>query len=489
MKAKLLILMLGLFPLLAISQNYEMRGDSCFNIGDYQKSVKQYNAAIELSGESTSLINKRDIASDCCSLLRQALEAENNLDAIDACQCYTRLYELHSLPEYKDKADQYHLEVIRQENFAQQKALAQSYEQEGDDYFSEGNYKMALGKYKAAVAAYSTEELIQKRDKASNCNLLLTKAKEAKNEEKYSNASQLYKQLYELHPLFEYDNQTRSLLSVSEYEQYGDSYYAKGEYQTAISKYDSAIKIIGETDVLSRKRTKASSCFSLLTKAQKAANSSSYANAYKYYNQLYNEHSLSKYKERAEDNRIKNEKIKNENASKQSSQQNTQYQNQSYYYGSALMQQERQKVIKRIEAVHNTFPAHLLIKHPLGIQYIDWRDTKISQRRKIEDLYPGFKNSPQRSHFKLESKISGVVIYAPLTYASFHYTDKENGYYIHRTIDIVYKIECESKIYAEEVVKKLQTDLRGYTYRSISSDGNVVTISSQIKNQVKNPLW
>lgn len=275
MKAKLLILMLGLFPLLAIGQNYEMRGDSCFNIGDYQKSVKQYNAAIELSGESTSLINKRDVASNCCSLLRQALEAESNSDISTATQYYTQLYEEHQLAKYKEKAEQYKKQIAQQETLANQKALAQSYEQEGDNYFSEGNYKIALEKYKAAIATASTSALIQKRDKTSKCYSLLTKAQEAEKKMEYSNASQLYKQLYGIHARSTYNEKAETYKRKVEeqqyaeqqkkiamqksyaqkYEQEGDYYFSKGDYNTAESKYKSAIYILGyETESLRRKK-------------------------------------------------------------------------------------------------------------------------------------------------------------------------------------------------------------------------------------------
>ena len=220
MKAKLLILMLGLFPLLAIGQNYEMRGDSCFNIGDYQKSVKQYNAAIELSGESTSLINKRNAANNCYSLLQRAQEAESNSDTSEAAQYYTQLYEQHQLAKYQEKADQYQKQLAQQENLAQQKALAQSYEQEGDQYFSAGKYKSALEKYKAAIAAASTSALIQKRDKTSNCYSLLTKAQEAEKKMEYSNASQLYKQLYGIHPRSTYNEKSIDLQKLM--QQMGD---------------------------------------------------------------------------------------------------------------------------------------------------------------------------------------------------------------------------------------------------------------------------
>ena len=57
MKIKILLLM-SLMPLFLMAQNYEQQGDELFAQAQYEKAIKKYRAAIEITGESPSLRDK-----------------------------------------------------------------------------------------------------------------------------------------------------------------------------------------------------------------------------------------------------------------------------------------------------------------------------------------------------------------------------------------------------------------------------------------------
>lgn len=60
MKTKLFIILLSILPMHAWAQtpNYEQQGDELFAQAQYEKALKKYRAAIEITGESPSLRDK-----------------------------------------------------------------------------------------------------------------------------------------------------------------------------------------------------------------------------------------------------------------------------------------------------------------------------------------------------------------------------------------------------------------------------------------------
>ena len=96
-------------------------------------------------------------------------------------------------------------------------AVAQNYEQQGDELFAEGQYEQAVKKYKAAevYAEMSgqmvSSQLTQKKEKAQKCAVLLKKATTAEENNQYSEAATAYTELYALHALVSYDKKAKTL--------------------------------------------------------------------------------------------------------------------------------------------------------------------------------------------------------------------------------------------------------------------------------------
>ena len=75
--------------------------------------------------------------------------------------------------------------------------FAQNYEKDGDVCFEKGEYQEAEKKYKAAaLLSGESSELEQKQKNSSICFDLLTKAKDAEQNEMYSNFTQGLKSKY-----------------------------------------------------------------------------------------------------------------------------------------------------------------------------------------------------------------------------------------------------------------------------------------------------
>jgi len=135
MKTKILTLLFLCLPILLGAQNYEQRGDEFFAQAQYEKAEKQYKAAIEMSGTSSSLQAKKEKCSKCASLLSRAKEAEESASNIieyeKASQLYSDLYAIHALQTYKNKADALKRKAIKieQEN-AERAAQAERAERE-----------------------------------------------------------------------------------------------------------------------------------------------------------------------------------------------------------------------------------------------------------------------------------------------------------------------------------------------------------------------
>ncbi|MCR4664589.1 MAG: tetratricopeptide repeat protein [Paludibacteraceae bacterium] len=121
MKTKLFTILLSLFPLFLIAQNYEKEGDDLFAQGKYEQAVKKYNALQAAVGSSSSLTQKIDKCRKCNSLLSQAqttAQAADNAERFDnAADLYDELYKIHPLQTYMIKASQYRQKAndIRQE--------------------------------------------------------------------------------------------------------------------------------------------------------------------------------------------------------------------------------------------------------------------------------------------------------------------------------------------------------------------------------------
>lgn len=89
------------------------------------------------------------------------------------------------------------------------------YEKRGDELFAQAQYENALKQYKAAIEIDGNESALKL--KLGNCEksiTLLGKAKEAEDSSMYSEASQLYSSLYEIHPLPEYKSKSTELAKI-----------------------------------------------------------------------------------------------------------------------------------------------------------------------------------------------------------------------------------------------------------------------------------
>ena len=89
------------------------------------------------------------------------------------------------------------------------------------------------------------------------------------------------------------------MLYAQSYEQQGDELYAQAEYAKAVKKYDAAMALDGETSSLTQKKSKASKCSSLLSKAKTAEADKNYSLASKLYSSLYSVHALPAYKSKS----------------------------------------------------------------------------------------------------------------------------------------------------------------------------------------------
>lgn len=95
--------------LLTSIQNYEKQGNELYKQGQYEKAAKKYEAAIVVSEmkdrtPSSQLIQKKETAQQCATLLKKATTAEENDQYSEAATAYSELYTLHALASYDKKA-------------------------------------------------------------------------------------------------------------------------------------------------------------------------------------------------------------------------------------------------------------------------------------------------------------------------------------------------------------------------------------------------
>lgn len=95
--------------LLTSIQNYEKQGNELYKQGQYEKAAKTYEAAIvvfemEDKTPSVQLIQKKETAQQCATLLKKATTAEENDQYSEAATAYSELYTLHALASYDKKA-------------------------------------------------------------------------------------------------------------------------------------------------------------------------------------------------------------------------------------------------------------------------------------------------------------------------------------------------------------------------------------------------
>ena len=95
-------------------------------------------------------------------------------------------------------------------------AVAQNYEQQGDELFAQGQYDKAEKKYRAAIEISGASSSLQsKKEKCSKCVTLLAHAKSAEENAfdiaGYKEASRLYLDLYAIHALPTYRNKANAL--------------------------------------------------------------------------------------------------------------------------------------------------------------------------------------------------------------------------------------------------------------------------------------
>ena len=86
------------------------------------------------------------------------------------------------------------------------------------------------------------------------------------------------------------------LVFAQNYEQQGDELFGLAQYEKAVKKYDAAIELGGESELLVNKKKNASTCFSLLVQAQIAERNAEISKALQFYNKLYELHPTTKYK-------------------------------------------------------------------------------------------------------------------------------------------------------------------------------------------------
>ena len=95
--------------------------------------------------------------------------------------------------------------------------FSQNYEKQGDELFKEAKYADALKKYNAAIELSGEgESLLKKQENARTCQKTLEQAYKAETEGRFGEASQLYKKLFNLHALEEYNSKSLSLSAKAE---------------------------------------------------------------------------------------------------------------------------------------------------------------------------------------------------------------------------------------------------------------------------------
>lgn len=141
-KSLFLTVLLCIVPMLLFAQNYEKKGDELFQQAKYGEALKQYNAAVEFSGEGSSLLNKQKKAENCKIWLEQAIKAENSSKFAEASRLYKKLYDAHPLEKYNSKAQSLGAKAEQQAKDAEQQRINKWYEQ-GLQYFNEDNVRDA----------------------------------------------------------------------------------------------------------------------------------------------------------------------------------------------------------------------------------------------------------------------------------------------------------------------------------------------------------
>lgn len=150
MKTKFLTILLFLFPVMLFAQNYEKEGDVCFEKGEYQEAEKKYKAAALLSGESSVLEQKQKNSSTCFDLLTKVQEAEQDGMYSNAANLYEKLYSIHSLSKYQEKAEAYRQKVALIQKEKEQQNIDELY-QKGLEYYEQDRFGWAYDEFKAAA--------------------------------------------------------------------------------------------------------------------------------------------------------------------------------------------------------------------------------------------------------------------------------------------------------------------------------------------------
>ena len=150
MKTKFLTILLFLFPVMLFAQNYEKEGDVCFEKGEYQEAEKKYKAAALLSGESSVLEQKQKNSSICFDLLTKAKDAEKNEMYSNAADFYDKLYSIHNLSKYQEKAEAYRQKVAQLQKEKEKQDIDELY-QKGLEYYEQDRFGWAYDEFKAAA--------------------------------------------------------------------------------------------------------------------------------------------------------------------------------------------------------------------------------------------------------------------------------------------------------------------------------------------------
>lgn len=150
MKTKFLTILLFLFPVMLFAQNYEKDGDVCFEKGEYQEAEKKYKAAALLSGESSVLEQKQKNSSICFDLLTKAKDAEQNEMYSNAADFYEKLYSIHNLSKYQEKAEDYRTKVAQLQKEKEKQEIDELY-QKGLEYYEQEKRGWAYDEFKVAA--------------------------------------------------------------------------------------------------------------------------------------------------------------------------------------------------------------------------------------------------------------------------------------------------------------------------------------------------
>lgn len=289
------------------------------------------------------------------------------------------------------------------------------------------------------------------------------------------------------------------LLGAQNYEQQGDELFAQAQYEKAEKKYKAAIEMSGTSPSLQSKKEKCSQCARLYKQAisaeETASGISDYEKASKLYSDLYAIHALLTYRNKADTLKRKADKIRQENAVIAAQAERAERERQAKIEAErkakleverkakleaerkakeqkearereAKLQQERQRKAQDRAAKDQRERAEAypvlskILKNPLGVQTINWTDSKNSQKKAIIEKYPRLSVS---NNYKVSGRISGLKYYYDISSVliDLNYGDGNE-------IWVSYGISMPSPDKAYSVGTNIYNDLKKFGFRMSS---------------------